>query len=207
MATPNTMAAAATQQPSTTQQATSNQPAQQANTQQQSIANQPVVPAEQKTAPAFEYKPTTSTAENLQQLTREGGAYLTQAQQQGQAQAARRGLGNTTLAGQAAAGEAIRAAAPIAQADAQKEQQKWQLGATVSNNLRGQYTTAQQQLLNQYAISINQIETAQDISTADKNKMIQNTIKRRDADLNFLQNLYKNTPGFNTDWNLFPKAS
>lgn len=194
MAQPNSLAAAAVQDE------------QQPSMQQSSIANQAVVPPTQKTDPKFEYKPTTSTAENLQQLTKEGGAYLTQAQQQGQAQAARRGLGNTTLAGQAAAGEAIRAAAPIAQADAQSEMQKWQLGATVSNNLKGQYASAQQQLLNQYAISINQIETAQDISTADKNAMIQNTINRRNADLQFLQNLYNSTPGFNTDWGLFPKA-
>lgn len=174
--------------------------------QQSSIANQPVVPVEQSTQPAFEYKPSTSTAENLQQLTQEGGAYLTQAKQQGEAAARRRGMGNTTMAGQAAMGSAIQAAMPIAESDAAKEQAKWQLGATVSSNLQGQYATALDEIMNQYAISVNQIETAQNISTAEKNAMIQNSIARRNADMQFLKNMYKAMPGFNTDWGLFPSA-
>ncbi len=218
--------------------------------QQSDIANQPVVPVTPSASAKATYDPSTSTAENLEQLTQEGGSYLSVAKQQGESAARRRGLGNTTLAGQAAMGSAIQAAAPIAESDAAKEQQKllqdkefaqekelqegqflqqkelqkmqdeqakrlaqmgidqeqWKLGATVSSNLQGQYASSLDEILNQYAISVNQIETAQDISTADKNAMIQNSVERRNADMNFLKNMYSAMPGFNTDWGVFPSA-
>ncbi len=159
----------------------------------------------------------TTVSGNLDNILQEGGAYLTQAKQQGLQQAASRGLGNSSIAGQAAQGEAIRASLPIAQQDAaneltkwsQKEASdlsKWTLGATVSSNLQGQYSSSLDDILNQYAISVNQIETAQDISTKDKNSMIENSIARRDADMNFLKNMYTAMPGFNTDWGLFPSS-
>ncbi len=174
--------------------------------QQSNIANQPVVPVASDSNATIDYNPSTSTAENLNQLTQEGGSYLSIAKQQGESAARRRGLGNTTLAGQAAMGSAIQAAAPIAESDAAKEQAKWTLGATVSSNLQGQYASSLDDILNQYAISVNQIETAQNIPTAEKDKMIQNSIARRDADMNFLKNMYTAMPGFNTDWGLFPSA-
>lgn len=148
----------------------------------------------------------TSVSGNLQELLQEGGSYLTQARQQGTQQAASRGLGNSSIAGQAAQGEAIRSSLPIAQQDAATDLSKWTLGATVSSNLQGQYSSSLDDILNQYAISVNQIETAQNISTADKDQMIENSIARRDADLAFLQNMYNAMPGFNTDWGLFPSA-
>lgn len=174
--------------------------------QQSDIANQPVVPVDSNANTTIDYDPSTSTAENLNQLTQEGGSYLSIAKQQGESAARRRGLGNTTLAGQAAMGSAIQAAAPIAESDAAKEQAKWQLGATVSSNLQGQYASSLDDILNQYAISVNQIETAQDISTDEKDKMIQNSVDRRNADMKFLKNMYNAMPGFNTDWGLFPSS-
>lgn len=148
----------------------------------------------------------TTVSGNLDNILEEGGAYLTQAKQQGLQQAASRGLGNSSIAGQAAQGEAIRASLPIAQQDAANNLSKWTLGATVSSNLQGQYSSSLDDILNQYAISVNQIETAQNIPTAEKDQMIQNSIARRDADMNFLKNMYTAMPGFNTDWGLFPSA-
>ncbi len=191
--------------------------------QQMAVANQAVVPQgqpvmsaqQQMQSQAQAQSPTSSVAGNLNNLLQQNSAYLTQARQSGQNQAARRGLANSTLAGQAAEGQAIQAALPIAQQEAEQEQQRQlqqaqqefqerQTGLTTSANLQGQYTTQAQGLLNQYAISINEIETAQDITTADKNKLIQNTIKRRDADLKFLQQMYSALPTWQTDWTKLP---
>ena len=119
--------------------------------------------------------------------------------------AARRGLANTTLAGQAAEGEAIRAAAPLAQQESQQQFQERQTALTTSANLQGQYATQAQGLLNQYAISINEIETAQNIPTATKNSLIANEVKRRDADLGFLRKMYSALPTWQTNWNTLPR--
>ena len=171
------------------------------------VAGQPVVPASPQTQAqaSSNYTPSTSVSGNLQGLLQEGGSYLTQARQQGQAQAARRGLANTTLAGQAAQGEAIRAAAPLAQQEAQQQQERQNLALTTSANLQGQYAQSTQNLLNQYAISINEIETAQDISTADKNQLIQNEINRRNTDLSFLRQLYSAMPTWQPNWTTLPQ--
>lgn len=164
--------------------------------QQAAVADQPVVPVATTTQATETTTPSTSVTENLAALTEEGGAYLTQAKQEGTATAARRGLQNTTLAGQASEAAAIQAALPIAQQEAET-----QLTAqTASANLQAQYATDAQNLLNQYAISINEIETAPDIATEDKNQMIQNEIDRRDADLAFLQSMYSALPAWQPDW-------
>lgn len=181
------------------------------------VANQPVVPQQMQMQAASQQAaaPTSSVSQNLQNLLGQNSAYLTQARQQGLAQAARRGLANTSLAGQAAQGEAIRAAAPIAEQEAQqqfqseeqqrqREFERGQTALTTSANLQGQYAQAAQGLLNQYAISINEIETAQDIPTADKNQLIANEISRRDADLAFTRQMYSALPTWQTNWTSLP---
>ena len=156
-----------------------------------------------------------TVSERLADITQEGGAYLTQARQRGLQQAAGRGLSDSSIAAQASQGEAIRAALPIAereaqtqfeadQAERQRQFQERQTGLTTSANLQGQYATQAQGLLNQYAISINEIETAQNIPTATKNALIANEIKRRDADLGFLRQMYSALPTWQTNWNTLP---
>ncbi len=89
----------------------------------------------------------------------------------------------------------------------QFEQQ--QLGQRTAANLQGQYTQATQGILNQYAISINEIETAQDISTADKNALIAAEIQRRDADMAFTRQMYSAMPTWQANWvnqDRFPDA-
>lgn len=180
---------------------------------------------QQATSQAPERKPYEAadiTSQNVQGLVDEGGAYLTQMKQQGEAAARRRGLGNTSIAGQAAMGEAIRGAASLGQADAQAiqqreqlaqqqqqhedtiKQQQYELTATISSNLQGQYASALDEIMNQSAISINEIETSPDIKTADKNAMITNSVNRRNSDLNFLKSLYNSMPQFNMNWSMFP---
>ena len=160
--------------------------------------------------------PARSVSERLQDITQEGGAYLTQARQQGLQQAAQRGLSDSSIAAQAAQGAAIRAAAPIAQQEAQteaareeaakqREFSRGQTALTTSANLQGQYVQATQGLLNQYAISINEIEKAQGIKTKDKNRMISNEIKRRNTDLKLLKKMYSALPTWQPNWASLPK--
>ncbi len=97
------------------------------NTKPKTIANQPVVSKQGDTQAQKGISASTSVSSNLNQLLDSGGSYLTQARQQGQSQAARRGLGGSSIAAQAAQGAAIGAAAPIAQQEAQiKESQRAQ---------------------------------------------------------------------------------
>jgi hypothetical protein len=172
--------------------------------QQPSVANTAVVPQQTETPAAFDYKPGTSAAGNVQKLTQEGGAYMSQAKQAGEAQAARRGMANTAMAGQTSMGAAIQAAQPLAEADAQRVQEQYKLEATVSSNLQGQYAQTQNDIINQYAISINEIETSGDLTQAQKDAMIKNEIARRNADMAFNKNLYTNLEGYSTDWDVFP---
>lgn len=69
-----------------------------------------------------------------------------------------------------------------------------------TGNLQGKYLDTITKLSNNAAVSINEIETAQGIPQDQKNKMIQNTIKRRDADLAWTRLLYSNMPAWNFDW-------
>lgn len=160
--------------------------------------------------------PSPNVATNLQNLLQSGGAYLTQARQQGLQSAAQRGLSDSSIAAQASQGEAIRAALPIAQQDAQTTAQQQeaerqrgfqreQTALTTSANLQGQYVQQTQGLLNQYAISINEIETAQNIPTNEKNTMIRNEIARRDADLKFLRNMFNALPTWQPNWTTLPR--
>lgn len=305
------------------QQNTMSQQAVNANA--QSVANQPVVSKQGDKTATKGIKASTSVSSNLDQLLDSGGTYLTQARQQGQAQAARRGLGGSSIAAQAAQAEAIGVAVPLAQQEAQTkeaqraqaasiaaqmkiaelniqaqkelqqgqfdftgsqaeldrllnqqtqdkaiaEQQRaqleqlaaqkaeaennrdWQtaeslrqeqsvveaqlrdleaqreqqdkaiaeqqraqeeaqrheqeqLKDTVTQNMKGQYNTALQNVLRESQISINAIETATDIKPEDKDKMINNIIARQQTDISFMNNLYNNMPEWEADWSVLP---
>jgi len=75
-----------------------------------------------------------------------------------------------------------------------------QLAKTTSANLQGKYTDAIDEITNNAMVSINEIEIAEGITAADKGKMIQNTIARRDADLAWTRLLYSNMPTWDFSW-------
>jgi hypothetical protein len=74
------------------------------------------------------------------------------------------------------------------------------LAKTAAANTHGAYLDAINEITNNAMVSINEIETAKGIRQADKNKMIANTIKRRDADLAWTRNLYSNMPTWDFSW-------
>jgi len=180
---------------------------------QPSMATQAVQQPEQPTQPEQPEQPAQvdsvntkdySVANNLTNLLDAGGSYLTQARQQGEAAARRRGLGNTSIAGQASVGEAIRAASPIAAQDAAAQQERWKLTNEVSANLQGEYTRTVSGLISDYQTNVAAIEASPNIKTAEKQKMIENLTSQRDANLDLSRRIYSNMPTWNTNWSLLP---
>lgn len=152
----------------------------------------------------FEYNPTTSVNDNINQLTNSDSIYMQQARQSGLNTAASRGLLNSSIAAGASQQAAINAATPIAQQDAQTEYNKWNMGKDVQANLQGEYTKAIKQVMSDHTVNISQIETAEGVTQAQKDQMIKNTIARRDADMAFLKNLYSAMPVWSNNWSSFP---
>ena len=137
-------------------------------------------------------------------LTGSDSITMQQARNEGLRTAASRGLLNSSISGQAAEQAAIAAAAPMAEKNVANQLQQQQFAQTVTANTQGQYMTATQDILNQALISINEIETATGIKQEEKNAMIANTIKRRDADLAFMQEYYSQMPTWSGNWVNFP---
>lgn len=74
------------------------------------------------------------------------------------------------------------------------------LGQSTTANTQGKYLDALDQITNNAMVSINEIETAEGITQAEKDKMIANTIQRRDADLSWTRNVYSNMPTWDFSW-------
>lgn len=152
----------------------------------------------------YKYKPTTSVNDNVNQLTDSDSLYMQQARQSGLNTAASRGLLNSSIASGAAQGAAIKAATPIAQQDAQTEYNKWNLEKSVQSNLQGKYVESVDEIIKNATININAIETAEGLSQEEKDKMIMNSIERRDADLAFQKSLFSALPVWSNNWSSFP---
>ena len=74
------------------------------------------------------------------------------------------------------------------------------LAQSTTANTQGKYLDALDQITNNAMVSINEIEVAEGITQAEKDKMIANTIKRRDADLAWTRNVYSNMPTWDFSW-------
>lgn len=140
-----------------------------------------------------------------------------------------RGLLNSSMASEAAMAAMMDAALPVAQQDAQTyynqgtinqaamndfnlserqmqhdmsmaDREDETLGKTTSANLQGRYVDAIQDIIDNAAVSINEIETTAGMTQEEKDSMIQNTIARRDADLAFTRQLYSNMPTWDFSW-------
>lgn len=142
--------------------------------------------------------------DELNKLTSSDSLTMQQARNAGMRAAGSRGLLNSSIAGQSAEQAAIQAAMPMAQQNVQNQLQQQQFAQGVTANTQGQYMQATNDILNQALISINEIETAQGIEQAEKDKMIANTIKRRDEDLKFIKNYYSMMPTWSGNWVNFP---
>jgi len=162
--------------------------------------------------PTANYDPTKGTvAGQMNGLLESNSSYIKNARQNGENYAASRGLLNSSIAAGASGKSAIDAALPIAQQDASTYNQ-FELTThnadeairkssyDVTANTQGAYLSAIDKITNNTAISINEIETASDIPQAQKDKMIANTVARRDADLSWTQQLYSNMPTWDMSW-------
>jgi hypothetical protein len=70
----------------------------------------------------------------------------------------------------------------------------------VTANTQGAYLASIDKIINNTAVSINEIETSQNITQAEKDTMITNTVARRDADLSWTRKLYSNMPTWDLSW-------
>lgn len=142
--------------------------------------------------------------DEVNKITASDSLTMQQARNAGMRAAGSRGLLNSSIAGQSAEQAAIQAAMPMAQQNVQNQLQQQQFAQGVTANTQGQYMQSSKDIMEQALISINEIETATDIDQEEKDKMIKNTIKRRDADLEFLQNFYSMMPTWSGNWVNFP---
>lgn len=142
--------------------------------------------------------------DEINKITGSDSLTMQQARQQGLRSAGARGLLNSSIAGQSAEQAAIQAAAPIAQQNVTNQLQQQQFAQGITANTHGQYMQSVNEMQNQALISINEIETSTNISQAEKDKMIANTIARRDEDMKFLQKYYSMMPTWSGNWVNFP---
>ena len=142
--------------------------------------------------------------DELNKITSSDSLTMQQARNAGMRAAGSRGLLNSSIAGQSAEQAAIQAAMPMAQQNVQNQLQQQQFAQGVTANTQGQYMQSSKDIMEQALISINEIETSTNIKQKEKDKMISNTIKRRDADLEFLQNFYSMMPTWSGNWVNFP---
>lgn len=70
----------------------------------------------------------------------------------------------------------------------------------VTANTQGAYLSAIDKITNNAAVSINEIETSQNIPQEEKDKMIANTVARRNSDLDWTRKLYSNMPTWDMSW-------
>ena len=162
--------------------------------------------------PTANYDPAKGTvAGQMNGLLKSDNPYIKNARSQGKEHAASRGLLNSSIAAGASEKSAINAALPIAQQDAStynqfelsthNADQAIRKGAyDVTANTQGAYLSAVDKITNNAGVSINEIETAKDIPQAQKDKMIANTVARRNADLSWTRQLYSNMPTWDMSW-------
>ena len=146
-----------------------------------------------------------SVQDSLNNLLSKDSTYMQQASQAGLNTAASRGLLNSSIGAGAAQQAAIQSGLSVVQPDVAYQQDLAKMQYQVAANTAGQYMQSYQDIMNNAAISINEIETAignqySNISQAEKDKMIANTIARRDADLAFLKEFYGQMPTWSYNW-------
>lgn len=137
-------------------------------------------------------------------LTASDSITMQQAKNEGLRTAASRGLLNSSIAGQAAQQAAIAAAAPMAETNVANQLNQQQFAQGVTANTHGEYLKSSENIMYNAQVSINEIEKLEGLSTGEKDKMIENTIKRRDADLKFMQSMYSQMPTWSGNWVNFP---
>lgn len=152
-----------------------------------------------------------SVTKQLNGLLDSDNDYIKQARTAGTDYANSRGLLNSSIGAGSSQKSAIAAALPIAQQEATTANNEYmtKLGTDesirkgaydVTANTQGAYLAGIDKITNNAMVSINEIETAEGITQAEKNAMIANTTSRRDADLAWTRNLYSNMPTWDMSW-------
>ena len=78
----------------------------------------------------------------------------------------------------------------------QLREQSDQFAQSIQANVRGSYTDAAQNILNNSSVNINNIASNASLKQADKDKLIQQELKNRNNDLSQLQSMYSGVQGW-----------
>jgi len=153
-----------------------------------------------------------TSAGRLDKMLESDSPLMKRARTQGLQQANNRGLLNSSMASEASMGAMIDRAAPLAQQDSNNLMQsalsKQQFGqeqdmvdTKAYANMRGQYADSFTSMINEANINISEIQSNADIPAAEKQKMIDQQIEMRDADLEAMKTLFENMPMWEQNWN------
>lgn len=153
-----------------------------------------------------------TSAGRLDKMLKSDSPLMKRAETKGKQYANSRGLLNSSMAAGASQGAMIDAAAPIAQQDSNNLMQsalsKQQFGqeqdiidTKAFANMRGQYMDSFTGIVNEANINISEIQSNHEIPASEKQKMIDQQMSMRDADLKAMKSLFENMPMWEQNWN------
>lgn len=148
-----------------------------------------------------------SVTKQLGKVTAQGGQLMQQAQTTGMKMANRRGLLNSSMAVEAAQGEAYKAAIPLASQQAQQigqknlqhmqgQTQKDVAAMNIAAHDRQYAMGAVTEMEKKYGAMFSEILKNNDLSAAARNKYYQHIQALRQSDLNLVEQIY----GIDLDW-------
>ncbi len=86
--------------------------------------------------------------------------------------------------------------ADLAQRREEARQQSDQFAQSIQANVRGSYTDAANNIINNSSVNLNNIASNANLKQADKDKLIAQELKNRNNDLQYLQSMYSGVQGW-----------
>jgi hypothetical protein len=140
--------------------------------------------------------PDYSVATKVSEITAKNSPLMQQARTAGVQYANKRGLLNSSLAGEAAQEAVIKTATPIASQDSQQEHALHLAGLNLAANDRDKATAAAVSFENTYASMFQNIASNEALPAAIRDKYIQHIGKLRDSNMALIEMLY----GVDLEW-------
>ncbi|MFM5873904.1 hypothetical protein ACET5X_00620 [Aeromonas veronii] len=172
-------------------------------------------PEQQQVAPKFD---ATNVNDQLNSTLNSNSLLMRVAKSNGQAAAAQRGLGNSSIGAEASQRAMVDAALPIAQQNAaqshdlgvidkQAQNDKDKLSQQVVANTHGMYMNSVQSAIDSYNERYAALMSDKAMTAADKTNLINSMKTELNSTLNMYQKLYSNISTIRPDWSNFPTIS
>ena len=131
-----------------------------------------------------------SVATKVGEITSQNSDLMKQAKTAGLQTAAKRGLANSSLAGQASQEAVLKAAVPIASQDSQQAYGKDLAAMNIAANNRDKVATMLAQAQSTYANMFSQIGANENLPAAVRDKYLSHIGLLRDSDYNVIEQIY-----------------